>query len=320
MKKDLKERYLYAVTKRLSPRIREDVSMELRGLMEDMLLERCGEAEPTEEDVKAVMQELGTPAELYARYADDADACLIGQPYYSSYKLALKIVLSCVAVGMTIAAMLLTLVQPRSIWETLEYWLSTEVDCLLATFAVLTLVFALMSRNKTKIDGLFDLDELPPVPKKKSQISIWDPIWGMAFHMVFLLVFLIAPQAFSARVEGVWIPTFDAEVIRQHWYILALFSLAGVTRETVKLMERRFNKRVLQVTLAVNILSAGLAIWWLSGPSIVSAQLLQKLDVLFPKDAIVIPMFDRMNIFLLCCILLALVLDLGEAVVKYEKE
>ena len=95
MKNNLKERYLYAVTKRLSPKIREDVSLELQGLMEDMLLERCGEAEPTEEDVKSVIRELGTPAELYAKYADNADACLIGQPYYSSYKLALKIVLAC---------------------------------------------------------------------------------------------------------------------------------------------------------------------------------------------------------------------------------
>ena len=320
MKNNLKERYLYAVTKRLSPKIREDVSMELESLMEDMLMERCADAEPTQEDVKSVLQELGTPAELYAKYADDADACLIGQPYYSAYKLALKIVLACVAAGLTIAAMLLSMAQPRTVWEVLDFWFTTEVNSLLATFAVLTLIFAVMSRKKTGIDGLFDMDNLPPVPKKKSQISLWDPIGGMAFHMVFLTVFLIVPQAFSAKVEGEWMPTFDAEVIRQRWYILTLFSLAGVTREAVKLMERRFNKRVLQVTLAVNLLSAGFAVWWLSGPSIVNVQLLEKLDALIPENAVVIPMLGSMNTFLLCAILLALVLDLGEAVIRYEKQ
>ena len=40
MKHDLIERYVYAATKRLPSKNREDVSMELRGLIDDMLTER----------------------------------------------------------------------------------------------------------------------------------------------------------------------------------------------------------------------------------------------------------------------------------------
>ena len=319
MKNDLKERYLYAVTKRLDPRIRQDVSLELQGLMEDMLAERCGEAEPSEADVKAVMAQLGTPAELYAKYADDADACLIPQPYYSAYKLSLKIVLTCVAVGLTISSILLAMVEPRAVWETLEHWISTEFDCLLSTFAVLTLIFAVLSRKKAKIEGLFDLDSLPPVPKK--QISIWEPISGMAIDMVFLTVFLVVPQAFSAMVDGVWIPMFDAQVIRGCWYILVLFTLAGVIREAVKLIERRYNKRVLAVTAAADLVSAALAAWWLSGRPILNSGMLKLMEgLLAEKDAIVIAPFANMNTFLLCAILLALVVDTVTTFLKYEKE
>ena len=80
MKNDMIERYIYAVTKRMNPKVREDVSMELRGLIDDMLLERCGDETPTDKDVRVVLTELGTPQELYAKYDDDKDKGLIGQP------------------------------------------------------------------------------------------------------------------------------------------------------------------------------------------------------------------------------------------------
>ena len=58
---DLIERYIYAVTRRLPRSKQEDMAKELRGLVEDMLLERCGEAMPEEKDVRIVLTELGSP-------------------------------------------------------------------------------------------------------------------------------------------------------------------------------------------------------------------------------------------------------------------
>ena len=58
---DLVERYIYAATKRMPRKQREDVSLELRGLVEDMLAERCGSVTPTEKDIRIVLTELGTP-------------------------------------------------------------------------------------------------------------------------------------------------------------------------------------------------------------------------------------------------------------------
>ena len=109
MKHDLIERYIYAVTRQLPKKQREDVAQELRGLIDDMLNERCGEITPTEKDIRIVLTELGTPQELSAQYDEDAKKCLIGHPYYSTYKFVLKIVLFAAAVGITIANLMLQL-------------------------------------------------------------------------------------------------------------------------------------------------------------------------------------------------------------------
>ena len=122
MNQDLLERYLYAVTRGLPKRQREDVAQELRGLVEDMLLDRCGKIAPTEKDLRVVLTELGTPQELYEKYSGEAGKCLIGQPYYSTYKLVLSIVLICAGVGITIANGILLALETQNaaqavLWE-----------------------------------------------------------------------------------------------------------------------------------------------------------------------------------------------------------
>ena len=71
MDSELIRRYVYAVTKRLPRKSREDVAKELNTLIADMLEERCGQVLPTEKDVRVVLTELGTPAELYDQYSGE---------------------------------------------------------------------------------------------------------------------------------------------------------------------------------------------------------------------------------------------------------
>ncbi|ECH9276498.1 hypothetical protein YV30_23930, partial [Salmonella enterica subsp. enterica] len=62
---DLIELYVYEVTRRLPERNREDIALELRSTIEDMLPEDYGEAE-----VKEALAKLGDPAMLAAQYRD----------------------------------------------------------------------------------------------------------------------------------------------------------------------------------------------------------------------------------------------------------
>ena len=85
VKNDLIERYVYAVTKYMKADLKKDVSAELETIIQDMLEERCGDVMPTEHDIRVVLTELGTPAELASKYKSETQDCLIGQPYYNLY-------------------------------------------------------------------------------------------------------------------------------------------------------------------------------------------------------------------------------------------
>jgi len=333
MNNDLIERYIYAVTKRMPEKTKNDVSDELRGLIDDMLCERCGDVVPSEKDIKVVLTELGSPQELYEKYNTDSKKCLIGSPYYSTYKYVLKIVLICVGVGIVISVAasgmfdILKTAYAGEISEGISYaqpWINLFINIftmlpsgMLWAFAFVTLLFAFFYHNDIKIDTSGNLDNLPPVPKKKQTISKSDSIVGIAFLVVFLMVFLLAPQIFCVIVtsKNLFIPIFNVEMIRAIWYIIVLFALAGVIREVVKLIERQYNKRVMITTIVVDIVSAVLAVWWLYSDRIINAEFSNNITTLFEEDFL-INIFLNFNRFFLVCILFALILDAGTAVVK----
>ena len=53
---ELKERYVYAVSRLLPHKIREDISAELDTLIEDMLEERCQDRPAEEKDLRVVLR------------------------------------------------------------------------------------------------------------------------------------------------------------------------------------------------------------------------------------------------------------------------
>ncbi|MGN1385564.1 MAG: HAAS signaling domain-containing protein, partial [Bacillus sp. (in: firmicutes)] len=55
--------YIQEVTRRLPEKSREDIALELRSTIEDMLPD-----EHTEQDVKAVLEKMGNPATLAGGY------------------------------------------------------------------------------------------------------------------------------------------------------------------------------------------------------------------------------------------------------------
>ena len=318
MKNDLIERYVYAVTKQLNHKVRQDVSMELKGLIEDMLQERCGENQPQEADIKAVLTELGTPAELAAKYDDGADSCLIGQPYYTAYRQVIKLILAIVAAGLTLSAFIIQILEPKPILEAFGLWFSSLLNGLISGFGIVTLIFAVLSHRGAKLP--FSLEDLPTVPAKAHRISTGDCIFEICFHAVFLCVFLALPQVFSAKVGDLWVPVFDIPLLRSNWYIFVLFSLAGIIREVVKLMEKRYNRRVLAVSLGADLISAALAFWWLLGRNIFSPEFLGSLTLVFPEEAqIIYSLFQHFNPVLLACMMLGLVMDFLTALWKLER-
>lgn len=319
MKNDLIDRYVYAVTKRMNRKVREDVQKELYGLIDDMLMERCGERTPTEKDIRVVLTELGSPQELYAKYTDDGEKCLIGQPYYSMYKFVLTTVLICVAAGLTIGSVVMQIMEPQTWYMAIAEYLGRIWSVGLAVFGGLTLLFAVFYRKGVKLDGVFSLDNLPSVPKKKNQISIAESIVGIVFSTIFPILFLGFPQVFCAvfKESSEIIPLFKAEALRDTWYLIVLMSVCGIVCEIVKLMERQYNRAVLVTTLVTNSISAVAAVLWLTCFSLVNPELIVKLSAAV-NEADLPKVFtpDRLQNIFLVCVLIVLAIEMVETVVK----
>lgn len=325
VKDDLIERYIYAVTKHMKSTMKKDVAAELETIIQDMLEERCGDVIPNEHDIKVVLTELGTPAELASKYKGETQDCLIGQPYYSLYVYVLKIVTACIIGGMFLAQ-IMAAVTSHTIWYIAIYQtIGGILGGVLTGFAFVTLLFAFFYKKEIKVEGLNDgIDNLPPVPKKTNRISKADAIFGITFSVIFTLVFLVCPQiiciAFVKNGVGVYEPLFNLEYIRQTWYLILAFGILGVIKDSVRLIDGSYTKRVMIVTLITNIIDAVLSIVWLSNGKIMNSAYFDGIEQLFGEDIAIIPqVFMQFNKVFLAIIIFALVINCIETVVKAAK-
>lgn len=317
MNNDLIERYIYAVTKRLSPKQRDDVARELRTLIDDMLTERCREVRPTEKDIRVVLTELGTPQELYAKYDENADKCLIGPPYYTTYKFVIKALISAAFVGVTIASLILSLLEPKDVFSAITSWFSSVWDVFVSGFTITTLAFAYCCHKRIPIGEPFNFDDLPPVPKKSQEISKWECIAGIFFSVLFMVLFIFTPEVFCVIHDGVMVSLFNMEVVSQTWFIVLAFAACGIVREAVQLLEGRYNKKVMATALITNAVSAVLSIWWLTGFNLMNPVFLANMKEIFAGESnIVFTMFANFDLFFLGCMLFALILDSVDVTVR----
>ena len=330
MKNDLIERYIYAVTKRLPQKVRKDISNELRTLIDDMLAERCGELVPEEKDIRVVLTELGTPEELYEKYNPDNKKCLIGSPYYSTYKYVLKIVMICTIFGV-ILANIISGILDFSKSNSIENVVSSSANFIAslitnliisvgAAFGFVTALFAFFYHKDIKIDTTSNLDSLPSVPEKNEKISKVDSIISIGLSVIFLIVFLTAPQIFCVVMYNEFIPIFNFETIRQTWYIIVMFSVVGIIRDVVRLIEGRYSKKIMITTVAANIISGFLSVWWLMNDRIMNPKFADNISKIFNNEStFIINIFSNFQYFFLGLIIFALLLDILVTVFKYLK-
>lgn len=325
VKNDLIDRYIYAVTKHMKSAMKKDVAAELETIIQDMLEERCEDVIPTERDIKVVLTELGTPDELASKYKGETQDCLIGQPYYSLYVYVLKIVTACISGGMLLAQIMAALTS-HTIWYIAIYrTIGGIFGGILTGFAFVTLLFAFFYKKGIKVDGLNDgIDNLPPVPQKSNRISKADAIVGIVFSVIFTLVFLVCPQilciAFVKNGVGVHEPLFNLEYIRQTWYFILAFGILGVTRDSVRLIDGSYTKRVMLVTIITNLIDGALTIIWLLNDKIMNPNFFEGIEQLFGENTEVISqVFIQFNKVFLAIIIFALGINCIETVIKALK-
>jgi len=275
---EIVDRYIYAVTKRLNPKQKDDIEKELRGLIEDMMAERANDSVATESDAEEVLIELGDPIKLADKYRGST-RYLIGPDYYNLYLLVCKIVLAAVGFGITIAFIIDAIVgQQVNAGVAIGEYMGSLISSVFSVLVWVTIIFAINERYGDSLKRLIKINvgswkpsSLPKIPVQKQLIKPFEPIFGIVFGVVFLIIVNT-----SSRLIGVYlgdsdisfIPIFQEQILHNYLPIINVLICVGIVKEFFKLIYGRWTISLAAINGALNAISLVIAIFILSNPEI----------------------------------------------------
>ncbi|PLT46690.1 putative membrane protein [Paenibacillus pasadenensis] len=266
---ELVDRYIHAVTARLPEAQREDIKRELQSLIEDMLEERSPESPPTVEDAESVLQELGHPSELAAKYRG-YERYLIGPGLIDAYWTTLKIVTAAIVFSLAAALAIDSFRTDAGTLDSIMSFLASLVSSVAQGFLWVTLIFVCVERSqraKTAGSGrmkkAWKPSELPPIPEAGQKVKKSGPIFGIFFAVAAIMLALFSPD-----LIGVWrihdgstasVPFFESDVIRHYAPLLCGLAALAILKESVRLIAQRRSGRLLAFHIAMTVLITTLA-------------------------------------------------------------
>lgn len=310
---DLIERYIYAVTKKMSSKIRNDVADELKTLIYDTIEERYNDKEITLSDAKIILTELGSPNQLYEKYDNSSDKCLIGQPYYNYYKDILKIVLTCAIFGIVLSYIIN--IENQSISK----FISDIIFAAILSFSFVTLIFIFMYKfNIDFLNNDIDFDKLPKLPNNNIKTNKYFSLLSILFAVIFLSLFILSPSIFSFNIDGKFINLFNTDIIKSSYLFAVFFIVLLIFREIIKIVDNSYNIRNTILFIAINIFSAVVSFVWFFNYNLINEVFINSL-IKNVSNNLILSIFNNFQMFCFFMILLALVLDSIDKILKFKR-
>lgn len=296
---DLIELYVYEVTRRLPERNRDDIALELRSTIEDMLPE-----EPSEAEVKEALAQLGDPAVLAAQYRDQP-AHLIGPRFYDTYVQVLKMVVPVVVVITflsLIANQIITYSGEVVPADAAASLLSKAIEVVLGagvqTVFWITLAFVILERTGTgkelPLNGKFkawtpdDLKDTRYVPAKKvinkSEVFanlMWTAIWGSVYFNADRLIGVYEPGRFGIEMTT---PVFNQEVLVAYWPFVVLILALDVILAIYKWIVSQWTVPIAFLNVANHVLSLVVFAAMISNADLLSSGFTAKMEDIFGPE------------------------------------
>ncbi|USK60709.1 HAAS signaling domain-containing protein [Peribacillus asahii] len=282
--------YIQEVTRRLPEKSREDIALELRSTIEDMLSD-----DYSEEEVKEVLEKLGSPATLASGYRDQP-MHLIGPRYFDVYVTLLKMILPIAAV-ISLISMIATYfmnyggeeavinvalhIMGEGIWRIIE--VSMQV------FFWVTLVFAILERtDKGKDQNPLttslskwtpdDLKNISYIPKKKAITKfevfgglMWTAIWATLYFYAEHLVGVY--RGSETGLEFV-VPVLNHQVLLHYWPIVVVIIGCEIALSLYKLMKGQWTKSIAIFNMVVQVVGTVVFIVIFSNPDLLHPKFL----------------------------------------------
>jgi len=290
--------YIEEVTRRLPEKNREDIALELRSSIEDMLPEAY-----EERDVEAVLEKLGDPVLLAGAYREQP-MHLIGPRLYDTYVSVLKMVFPIAAV-----IALISLVADRAlgtqhtdtavvqmVFVLLGEGIWGICSVAIQVFFWVTLTFAIAERfgwgDGTDITGFSrkpwspkDLKSIPYTPKKAA-ITRMEVFLGMLWLGIWAPLYFYADQLAGVHRKGenglvLHIRAFNQDVLHAYWPLVVVAIGVGLIVVLAKLVERHWSKRLAFLNLASELVAAVVFLLIVSQPDLLEPAFITYMANLF---------------------------------------
>ncbi|HDR8031350.1 MULTISPECIES: HAAS signaling domain-containing protein [Bacillus cereus group] len=252
--------YIQEVAKRLPEKNREDITLELRSIIDDMLPE-----DYNEKDVKSVLEKLGSPVSLANGYLD-RPMHLIGPRYFDVYTTLLKMIIPIAAVIALISMIAENFIGYSGdqavlnvIFQLICKGIGEIFEVGLHVFFWLTLVFVILERTDTDkgIEPLTtslkkwtpdDLKNISYIPKKKA-ISKFEVFGGLMWTAVWATLYFYANHlvgVYNGTANGLKFvsPTFNQDVLLQYWPIVVIMIVFEICISLYKLVQGQWTQRL----------------------------------------------------------------------------
>lgn len=298
---NLIEIYIQEVTRRLPEKNREDIALELRSTIEDMLPD-----DYSEKDIKAVLEQLGSPVTLASGYRD-RPMYLIGPRYFDVYVTLLKMILPIAAVISLISMIaeyfigyggeeavinVVLRLFGEGIWRIIEVGIQV--------FFWLTIVFSILERtdkgkNEQPLTASLkkwtpdDLKNIPYIPKKKA-ISKFEVFGGLMWTAIWATFYFYASHLVGVYEGGkdglIFVtPTFNQEVLLQYWPIVVMMIAFEIALSLYKLIKGQWTKRMAISNAVLQIIQTIVFIVIVINPNLLSKDFITYMMDLFSITA-----------------------------------
>ncbi|MEG3633676.1 permease prefix domain 1-containing protein [Micromonospora palythoicola] len=258
----LTDRYLAATLRSVPIARREEIATELRASIGDMIDGRTAEGLDAATAERAVLTELGNPAQLAARYADRR-LQLIGPAYYLAWQRLLIVLLSTIPaiVGVLIGVLQATVADNPA--GAIGEGIVTAFNVAVQIAFWVTLVFAVLERIGTPLNlPEWSVDQLPELPSERD-VTLTDVCASIVFLGLFIAV--LPWQHFQSVVgpDGERLPILDPALWTFWLPLLIVVLLASIALEIGKYRARRWTWPLVAGNAVLSLAFAVPAIWLL---------------------------------------------------------
>jgi hypothetical protein len=273
----LTDRYLAATLRSVPAARRAEIATELRASIDDMVEARAAGGQDAGTAEREVLNELGDPAQLAARYADRR-LHLIGPTYYLAWERVLKQLLSFLPATVGVIAGTLAAANGNAGGAVGE-GITTALGVAIQIAFWVTLVFAVLERLNLALDlPEWTVDRLPE-ERADRQVLLTDT--GAAIGWLVLLIAYLPWQHYRSFVpdgEGGDVPILDPALWSFWLPFLIAVLVASIGLEIVTYRVGRWTWPLVATNAVLDLAFAVPVVWLLLSDRLLNPELVQRVD------------------------------------------